>query len=94
MISLKYGVEEGGGGLWKEIMKDAAAFREFNKFAVGNGRRISFLIGQMVWDRTLGCGFSFPIYNAVSKGAQVAEVWDLSGEVEEWNAIFLRSFSD
>ena len=53
IISLKYGVDNGGWftkngrgafgvGLWKDINKEATMLKRFCKFVVGDGRRVCF----------------------------------------------------
>ena len=67
-------------------MKEVADLRESSGFVEGDGRLIRFWEDKCCGtrDKTLVCGFLFPLYN-YSKGALVAYIWDHSKEVGGWN---------
>ena len=67
--------------LWKEIMKEAAALREFSAFAVGDGRRICFWEDKWCGSEPLGVAFPSLYSMTVDKGAHVAYLCDNSREV-------------
>ena len=105
IISLKYGMEEGGWfsntprdsygvGLWKDIGKEVMQIRHKCLIEVGNGRKVRF------WE-DVRCGeahicSSFPsIYEVVSsKGDNVADLWEGTETSGGWNFIFERNFND
>ena len=61
-----------GMGLWKEIMKEATALRDFSEFFVRDGRRIHFWEDKWCGLESLGVAFPSVYTMAVSKGAFVA----------------------
>ena len=105
IISLKYGMEDGGWfsstprgsygvGLWKDICKEVIQMRQNCSIEVGNGLKVRFW--ENVWCGEAPLCSSFPsLYEvAISKGAKVAELWEVTGTRGGWNFRFERHFND
>ena len=100
MISSKYGMEEGGWlsregrdvygvGLWKEIKKEAVVLKELCQFSLGDGRGVRFWEDHWCGFEPLKTTFPNLYIMAGSKGAFVADCWDLEGVAGGWNLRFL-----
>ena len=105
IISLKYGMEEGGWfsntprgsygvGLWKDIGKEVIQIRQNRSFEVGNGCKVRFW--KDIWCGEAPLCSSFPsLYEvASSKGDMVANLWEVTGTGGGWNFRFERHFND
>ena len=90
IISLKYGMEDGGWfsnthrgkygvGLWKDIRKEVIQMRQNCSIEVGNERKVGFW--EDVWCSEAPLCSSFPsLYEVTSsKGAKVADLWEVTG---------------
>ena len=105
IISLRYGMEEGGWfsnsprgsfgvGLWKDIDKEVIQIRHNCSFEVGNGRKVRFW--EDVWCSEAPLCSSFPsLYEvASSKGDMLADLWETNGTGGGWNFRFERHVND
>ena len=103
IISLKYGMEEGGWfsntprdsygvGLWKDIGKDVMQIRQNCSSEVGNGRKVIFL--EDVWCGEVPlCSSFLSIYEVASlKGDKVVDLWEGTETGGGWNFRFERHF--
>ena len=81
-----------GVGMWKNINKEAAVFKQFCNFAVGDGRRVRFW--EDTWFGIEPMSETFPnIYSmANTKGGFLANFF--LGGLGGWNPTFLCSFND
>ena len=64
------------------------------QFSVRDGRRVLFWEDIWCGPKPLKTTFPNLYIMAGSKGAYVADYWDLEGAAEGWNLRFLRSFND
>ena len=105
VISLKYGVEEGGRctrdvmgrngfGLWKAIRKKWGLLDGRVAFHLGNGQRVKFWKDKWCGDGPLceSCPSLFSM--SMSKNAWVSEVWNPVGDGVGWTPLFARAFND
>ena len=105
VINLKYGSEEGGWfpiipkgsygvRLWKEISKETVQIKHFFSIVLGDGCKTRFW--EDLWCGEAALCTSFPsLYEvAGSKGARVADLWEISGSKDGWNFRFERHFND
>ncbi|RVW34286.1 putative ribonuclease H protein [Vitis vinifera] len=105
VISLKYGVEEGGWctrdvmgrngvGLWKAIRKKWGLFDGRVAFHLGNGQRVKFWKDKWCGDGPLCESFPSLFSMSMSKNAWVSEVWNPVGDGSGWTPLFARAFND
>ncbi|RVX19375.1 putative ribonuclease H protein [Vitis vinifera] len=105
VISLKYGVEEGGWctqdvmgrngvGLWKAIRKKWGLFDGRVVFHLGNGQRVKFWKDKWCGDGPLCECFPSLFSMSMSKNAWVSEVWNPVGDGIGWTPLFARAFND
>ncbi|RVW39006.1 putative ribonuclease H protein [Vitis vinifera] len=91
VISLKYGVEEGGWctrdvlgrngvGLWKAIRKKWGLFDGRVAFHLGNGQRVKFWKDKWCGDEPLCESFPSLFSISMSKNAWVSDVWNPVGD--------------
>ena len=104
-IRLKYGMEDGGWfsntprgsygvGLWKDIRKEGIQLRQNCSIEVGNGRKVRFWEDVWCGEASL-CSSFLSLYEvASSKGAKVAELWEVTWTGGGWNFRFERHFND
>ena len=90
IISLKYGMEEGGWfsnsprgsfgvGLWKDIEKEVIQIRQNCSFEVENGRKVRFWEDVWCGEAPL-CSYFPSLFEVVSsKGDMVADLWETNG---------------
>ena len=101
IMSLKYGMEDGGwfsntprgnygAGLWKDICKEVIQIRQNCLIEVGNGRKVRFW--EDVWCGEAPLCSSFPsLYEVTSsKGDKVADPWEVTETRGGWNFRFER----
>ena len=104
IISLKYGMENGGWfsntprgsyrvGLWKDFCKEVIQMRKNCSIEVG-GRKVRFW--EDVWYGEAPLCSSFPsLYEVASlKGDKVTDQWEVAGTRGGWNFRFERHFND
>ncbi|RVX21268.1 putative ribonuclease H protein [Vitis vinifera] len=105
VISLKYGVEEGGWctrdvmgrngvGLWKAIRKRWGLFDGRVAFHLGNGQRVKFWKDKWCGDGPLCESFPSLFSMSMSKNAWVSEVWNPVDDGIGWTPLFARAFND
>ncbi|RVW98940.1 Transposon TX1 uncharacterized 149 kDa protein [Vitis vinifera] len=105
VISLKYGVEEGGWctrdvmgrngvGLWKAIRKKWGLFDGRVAFHLGNGQRVKFWKDKWCGDGPLCESFPSLFSMSMSKNAWVSEVWNPVDDGIGWTPLFARVFND
>ncbi|RVX23977.1 Syntaxin-51 [Vitis vinifera] len=105
VISLKYGVEEGGWctrdvmgrngvGRWKAIRKKWGLFDGRVAFHLGNGQRVKFWKDKWCGDGPLCESFPSLFSMSMSKNAWVSEVWNPVGDGIGWTPLFARAFND
>ena len=105
IISLKYGMEDGRWfsntrrgsyrvDLLKDIRKEVIHMRQKCSIEVGNGCKVRFW--EDVWCGEVPLCSSFPSLYEVdsSKGAKVAELWEVTGTRGGWNFRFEKHFND
>ena len=105
IISLKYGMEDGGWfsntprgsygvGIWKDICKEVIQMRQNCSIEVGIRHKVRFW--EDVWCGEAPLCSSFPsLYEVGSlKGAKVADLWEVTGTGGGWNFRFERYFND
>ena len=91
LISLKYGLEDGGWflveprvsfgvGLWKDIRKEAQQLKQKCKLLLGDASRIRFWEDRWCGENPLCVSFPTLYVVAASKGATLGEVWETTGE--------------